>query len=78
MQRRMGKASGIFAVLAIVAGMGFGAREAFATETAFSCTYSPPSRLGACTSTPECDNWCVNDWGGVRGTCIFGCCFCEI
>jgi hypothetical protein len=78
MDGKLGSVSKIVLAVIIAAGIGFGAKEAFAAETAFSCFYSPPSQLGECTSTPQCDGWCVNDWDGIQGTCIGGCCFCQI
>ncbi len=73
----MGMVSRIALILAIVAGIGFGARTAFAEETAFTCIFAPPSQLGACNTTPECNTLCVGTYGGDAGDCVNGCCFCQ-
>jgi hypothetical protein len=78
MQHKIGIASRMALVLAILAGIGFGARQAFAEETAFSCHFNPPSELGACNTTPECNNLCVGTYQGSQGNCVNLCCFCEL
>jgi len=77
MKRKIGIFGQVALTVALVGGMAFGAREAFAAEASFGCTYSPPTQLGVCETEAQCQFACEGV-GGDRGDCRSGCCFCAL
>lgn len=72
MKRTIGRGAKAVYGLAIVAGLSFGASQAFASSVAAR----EHTNLGPCTSTEECHERCVLH-GGFQGTCIAsGTCLC--
>jgi hypothetical protein len=77
MRQRSGRTFRAVITLVLITGISFGARKAFAADTAFGCLFHPPDELGACSSQQACDDLCQNTYGGIQGNCVQGCCFCE-
>ncbi len=69
--------SGSAFALAIVAALGFGGYQAFATTAATSCEFDPPI-LGYCATEAECDEMCTTyyDPEPYDGICADNCCVC--
>lgn len=67
--------------VAVIVALGFGALEARASFEASKsdCLWHPPTYLGSCTSTQQCQSLCEmhNPERPVLGVCD-GCCSCVI
>lgn len=68
---------GLVAAL-LSAGLLFGAAQAAQGTAVSSCDFFPPTELGSCSSTLECDQMCSHWWepGTYFPICDNGCCTC--
>jgi hypothetical protein len=77
MARRVSKFAAILYGMAIVGGLGLGAREVVAQPAAMDCSNDGWLFLGACASSVDCTAACQAIHGDqAEGHCYGGCCRC--